>query len=105
MLGYLYMKPDNKINCPIARVAALLSDTWTMLILRDLLKKRMRFTELCVSLNGISTRTLTLKLKRLEDMEIIENNDLYYSITKSGKKIEPILEEMSLYGRRYLKCN
>jgi len=75
---------------------------WTMLVVRDLIKKPMRFKELLESLGGVSSRTLTLKLKRLEEFEIITKGELRYSITASGKKLLPIISEMEKYGKKYL---
>lgn len=86
-------------NCPIAQVAILLSDPWTMLIIRDLLKKEMRFSELEKSLVGISTRTLTNKIKNLEAEGVIVKKGLFYVITSSGKKLEKVLDAMSFYGK------
>ncbi len=90
------------MDCPIAQVASLLSDPWTMLIIRDLLKNEMRFSDLERSLEGISTRTLTNKIKHLESENIIEKNNLYYSITKKGAKLEKVLDAMSVYGKNLL---
>jgi DNA-binding HxlR family transcriptional regulator len=89
-------------SCPTARVAVLLSDTWTMVILRNLVRKPMRFNELCESLETISTRTLTLKLKRLEMLGIIKKNGNFYAMTTTGTKIRPVMDEMTKYGKKYL---
>lgn len=87
-------------NCPIARVAVLLSDAWTMLIVRDLLSKRMRFSDLEKSLAGISTRTLTNKIKQLEAEGVLEKIDPhYYSITKKGSRLKKVLDAMAYYGK------
>lgn len=96
------MKSPAHPACPIAKVATLLSDTWTMVIVRDLLIKPMHFNELCRSLETISTRTLTLKLKRLETLGIIKKNGTCYAMTTTGMKIQPIMNEMAKYGKRYL---
>ena len=61
-----------------------------MLILRDLMKGPLRYNELCESLEGISTRTLSLKLDRLEDEGIIAKKAPYYSVTAKGKKLRAI---------------
>ncbi len=95
------MKNPEK-SCPVARVATLLSDTWTMLIIRDILKSPMRFGELEKSLVGISTRTLTNKLKFLEHEKIIVKNDVSYTITPKGKYLGTIITAMSKYGKKYL---
>jgi DNA-binding HxlR family transcriptional regulator len=96
------MKAHACTDCPTAKVASLLSDQWTMLIVRDLLKGPMRFSELLTSLSGISTRTLTLKLKRLEDLGIVVKKDMEYTLTQAGKQIKPILTEMEKYGKKHL---
>ena len=70
--------------CPIQKVAKVLSDAWTVLLIRDLLIIPKRFCELEKSLQGISTRTLTLKLQKLVDEKIIDHQENYYAITKKG---------------------
>ena len=96
------MKPTTRQDCPIARVALLLSDPWTMLILRDLARKPMRFSELSRIARTVSTRTLALKLKRLEKLGMIKKKGVLYAMTPAGAKVKPIMEEMSKYGKRYL---
>lgn len=86
-------------NCPIAKTALLLSDTWTMLIIRDLLGNDMRYCEIESSLSGISSRTLALKLKRLEEEKIVKKSDLYYSLTPQGKKLKKIIDTMESWGK------
>lgn len=88
-----------QVSCPIAKVAELLSDTWTILIIRDLLKKPMRFTDLEESLEGISTRTLTLKLKRLIEKGIAIKTEEGYSLTAQGEKMRDIIKALDQYGR------
>ena len=86
-------------DCPVAKVATLLSDPWTMLVIRDLLKKDMRFSDLERSLVGISSRTLTSKIKNLENEGVVIKSDLYYSITKKGARLEKVIDAMSAYGK------
>ena len=93
------MNKERHNNCPVAKVATLLSDPWTMLLIRDLLKGEMRFSDLERSLDGISSRTLTNKIKNLESEEIISKKDLYYSLTKNGMKLKKVIKAMSEYGK------
>jgi len=96
------MKKKLHNNCPIAKAALLLSDPWTMLIIRDLLKKPMRFSDLQKSLEGISSRTLTIKIKQLENEGILFKVDIhYYSMTSKGIKFKKILEAMADYGKSF----
>ena len=89
-------------NCPVAAVAQLLSDAWTMLIIRDLLRGPQRFGTLCESLDGISTRTLTAKLKRLTEAGIVVRKEPAYALTPQGRKLARIIRAMSVYGEQYL---
>ncbi len=96
-------KSLDKISCPIERVAQLLSDRWTILIVRDLLDNKKRFCELERSLEEISTRTLTTKLKRLQKIGLVEHKDSLYFLSKKGEKLQEILTAMAHYGKRYLQ--
>lgn len=89
-------------TCPVAAVAELLSDMWTMLIIRDMLRGPQRFGALLQSLTGISTRTLTIKLKRLVDQGIIKKTETNYVITPQGRHLGRIIRAMSKYGEHYL---
>ena len=89
--------------CPVQETAKLLSDTWTMLILRDLLVEPRRFCDLERSLAGISTRTLTLKLRKLEAEKMIRKNGTgAYLATKKGAGIRIVENAMRKYGEKYL---
>jgi DNA-binding HxlR family transcriptional regulator len=97
------MKEDmaKKETCPVTGVALLLSDTWTMLIIHKLLssKKSMRFCELEQTLTGISTRTLTAKLKILSEKKIIKKDEQGYSLTKTGIQFKPVITAMHKIGK------
>lgn len=89
--------------CPIQKTAVLLSDTWTMLIIRDLLEGPRRFCELERSLEGISTRTLTLKLKKLEEEKLVKKlKNGSYGATPCGKGLRMVESAMRRYGEKYL---
>lgn len=90
-------------DCPIQKTATLLSDTWTMLIIRDLLGGPRRFCDLERSLEGISTRTLTLKLKKLESEHLIKKlASGAYAATPRGKGLRAVETAMRRYGEKYL---
>jgi DNA-binding HxlR family transcriptional regulator len=91
------------ISCAITKTATLLSDTWTMLIMRYLLEAPKGFCELERDLDGISTRTLTLKLKKLESERIIKKSkDGCYEPTEKGKGLRIVESAMKRYGEKYL---
>jgi DNA-binding HxlR family transcriptional regulator len=97
------MKDLSHNACPITRVATLLSDTWTMLIMHTLVDGPKRFCEIEAALPGISTRTLTLKLKKLADELLIEKTESgSYKATKKGAGLKIIERAMTKYSEQYL---
>lgn len=92
------MSPEN--TCPVEKVTDILSDAWTVLIMRDTLTSPKRFCELERSLTGISTRTLTIKLQKLIEEGALEHTDLYYRVTRKGNLLKPILDEMTKAGKK-----
>lgn len=55
--------PSNLPACPVEVTLLLLSNKWTILILRDLLSGTKRFGELKKSLSGVSQKVLTANLQ------------------------------------------
>lgn len=96
-------------KCSLAKTANIVGDTFSLLIIRDLLLKPKRFGELEKSLSGVSSRTITNKLKFLECEEIIKRSAfnekpprVEYSLTKKGKALQKIIDAMRKYGKTYL---
>ncbi len=89
-------------NCPVARVADLLGDSVSLIIIRDLLRAPKRYGELAESLEGVSTRTLTLKLSRLKTCGFVRHTAASYTLTAKGRALAPIVDSMRQYGEKYL---
>jgi DNA-binding HxlR family transcriptional regulator len=96
-------------TCPVCRTADIVCGKWTLLLVRDLAEGRSRFCELERSLNGISPRTLSLRLRALEEEGIVERQTyaevpprVEYSLTDKGLALIPIIEGMRTYGERWL---
>lgn len=95
-------------SCPVARVADLLGDSCSILIVRDLLEHPHRFGELQDSLTGVSSRTLTKKLKFLEHEGLIRrrktsrSSSSHYELSKKGEAFSGVVEAMRTYGKKYL---
>jgi DNA-binding HxlR family transcriptional regulator len=80
-----------------------------MLVIRDLAESRRRFCELERSLEGISPRTLSLRLRALEEEGIVERHTypevpprVEYALTAKGEALVPLVEDMRSYGMRWL---
>ncbi len=97
-------------NCPIAKTADLIGDSTILLIVRDLEKGTKRFTDLSASLPSVSSRTLTQKLKLLEEEDVVVKNKfaefpprIEYTLTKKGKGLKVVIKAMQKYGETFLK--
>jgi DNA-binding HxlR family transcriptional regulator len=96
-------------TCPVCRTAEIVCGKWTLLVIRDLADGRSRFCELERSLQGISPRTLSLRLRGLEEEGIVERKTfpevpprVEYVLTDKGRALVPLIEDMRVYGREWL---
>src|SRR6478672_5072193 len=99
-------------TCPVCRTADVVCGKWTLLVIRDLAEGRSRFCELERSLQGISPRTLSLRLRGLEEEGIVERQTfpevpprVEYALTEKGRALVPLIEDMRTYGRRWLNAD
>ena len=53
-------------KCPVEYTVSIISDKWKVLIIRDLLEKEKRYSELMKSVVGISDKVLAKNLRELE---------------------------------------
>jgi DNA-binding HxlR family transcriptional regulator len=95
--------------CPVCRTAEIVCGKWTLLVIRDLAEGPSRFCELERSLEGISPRTLSLRLRALEEEGVVARNTfpevpprVEYALTEKGRALMPLIEDMRRYGRRWL---
>jgi DNA-binding HxlR family transcriptional regulator len=96
-------------SCPVCRTADIVCGKWTLLLIRDLAEGRSRFCELERSLAGISPRTLSLRLRALEEEGIVERQTfpevpprVEYALTQKGRALAPLIDDMRAYGTRWL---
>jgi DNA-binding HxlR family transcriptional regulator len=99
-------------TCPVSCCAEIISGKWTLLVIRDLADGSRRFCELERSLEGISPRTLSLRLRALEEHGIVDRHTypevpprVEYGLTPKGQALLPLIEDMRAYGRRWLLDN
>jgi len=97
------------VICPIARTAEVISGKWTLLIIRDLFSGVKRFNQLERSLHGISPKTLSERLRSLEEEGIIIRQTfaevpprVEYSLTEKGHDLVGVIESMRGFGKRWL---
>jgi len=98
-------------RCPIAGALDILGDTWTLLVLRDLLfYDKHRFADFLDSPEKISTNVLAERLKRLERYGLIERRRYQvnpprdeYVLTARGHDLLPVLRELIKWGKRHVR--
>jgi DNA-binding HxlR family transcriptional regulator len=98
-------------TCPVCRTAEVVCGKWTLLIIRDLAEGEARFCELERSLKGISPRTLSIRLRALEEEGIVERQTfaevpprVEYALTEKGRALIPIVDSMREYGTHWLSA-
>jgi DNA-binding HxlR family transcriptional regulator len=99
-------------TCPVCKTAEIVCGKWTLLLIRDLAEGRSRFCELERSLAGISPRTLSLRLRALEEEGIVERHTFHevpprveYALTEKGRALIPIIDDMRAYGEQWLSAH
>ncbi len=95
-------------QCPIEKTMKVIGGKWKFIIIRDLFYGPKRFGELQRSSNGISPRTLSMRLKELEEDGIITRTiyseippHVEYSLTDKGQTLRPIFETMKEWGNMW----
>jgi DNA-binding HxlR family transcriptional regulator len=96
-------------TCPVCMTAEIVCGKWTLLLVRELAEGCTRFCELERSLAGISPRTLSLRLRALDEQGIVARQTypevpprVEYALTEKGRALLPIIEHMRSYGENWL---
>ena len=98
--------------CPVETTLSLISDKWTVIILRDLLTGTKRFNELMRSVTGITQKVLTSHLRNMESNGLLIRKvyaevppRVEYTLTETGYSLKPILDAMYAGGEDYKSKN
>jgi len=97
------IKRSHKQNCSLAFAADILSERWTLLIVRELLLKPCRYGQLMNNLAGMGTNLLAARLKELSELKLIEKSSNYYQLTELGKALEPAVLNLIRWGFNFSK--
>lgn len=92
----------------VQKTLKIIGNKWTVLILRELCDGTKRFGELEKNLEGISSKTLSIRLKELEKNAILKKKiyatippKVEYSLTPKGQSLKSIINSMHHWGERY----
>jgi DNA-binding HxlR family transcriptional regulator len=93
--------------CLTARALERVGDRWSLLVIRDLLTGNKRFTDLMDRLGGITPKTLSQRLRELEDAGIVAadrepgRREVWYRLTPVGAELRPVLDALSWWGLQH----
>ncbi len=105
--GPLCEQVESKPGC-IQAALRVIGDKWTPFLVARLVGTARTFGELELLLPGISPRTLSARLKKLEDERIVERVQYEdrpprykYALTAKGKELTDILMHMAKWGEHH----
>jgi DNA-binding HxlR family transcriptional regulator len=97
------------IACPVDNSLKIFGQKYALHIVRNMVVlKQNRFAQFLRSIEGINTKTLSIRLRELEDFGIIKRTIIAsrpvqteYSLTDKGMALEPILAQIATFSTRY----
>jgi DNA-binding HxlR family transcriptional regulator len=93
--------------CAVARALEQVGDRWSLLVIRDLLTGAKRFTDLMDRLGGITPKTLSQRLRELQDAGIVTadrepgRREVWYRLTPAGAGLGPVIDTLNWWGLRH----
>jgi len=91
--------------CGLARALELVGERWALLIVRELMARPGRYTDLLEELSGIPTNVLSTRLKELEEAGIVERRiaqapqrGVVYALTEAGQSLQTAVIALALWG-------
>lgn len=94
---------------PLGRAIQLLGDSWALLIIMNLLQGSMRFNTLRAALSHISSKTLSSRLKLLEELGFVQRiafleipPRVEYHITEKGQELGGVIAALEKFGNKHL---
>lgn len=92
--------------CCTSVTMGIIGGKWKTVILVYLIEKPLRYNELRKKMEGVTERTLSLQLKKLEEDGIVQRKvfikkpplKVEYSLTDFGKTLIPLLNAIAEWG-------
>ncbi len=94
------------------RAIRLIGDMWTLHIVNILLNGPRRFGEILEAMENVSPKTVSQRLKMLEEIKFVERNAfaeipprVEYHLTEKGMALVDIMKAIQQFGEHYLTDN
>lgn len=95
--------------CPVAMASEILCTRWTLLILRQMVVGSKRFNDLRRGVPRMSPALLSQRLKELEEAGVVARRSVKneagayeYELTAAGRDVQPIVEAVGTWGKRWV---
>jgi DNA-binding HxlR family transcriptional regulator len=95
--------------CPVAKAAEILTDRWTLLLVRDLLLGARHFNDFRRSIPLITPAVLSKRLGTLQEVGIITHETSgrggrwEYRLTEAGNELKPFVDAAGTWGQRWAR--
>lgn len=107
------MAPAPRSLCPISLALDLFGDSWSLLVVRDLMFKGISgYNGFLAAGEGIATNVLSDRLAKLEAAGVIEKRRdpedgrrFVYRLTAKGGDLAPVLVSMVLWSARHTETD
>jgi DNA-binding HxlR family transcriptional regulator len=104
------MRYSEQLCIKFQQAMELLGKRWTGLIVKLLMERPLRFSELAERLEVVGDRMLSERLKELEHQGVIERRifaevpvRVEYSLTEKGRALAPVIESVEAWGDRWVE--
>jgi DNA-binding HxlR family transcriptional regulator len=95
-------------GCDMEQILRLIADKWTLMIVYLLLSGARRFGELLEAMGSVSPKTVSQRLKMLEEANLVERQAyaeipprVEYRLTEKGAALGDIIKAIESFGERY----
>lgn len=99
---------DSRSPCPIATTLDIIGDRWTLVILRDMINGKKRFSEFLDSPEQIATNVLTDRLALIENAGLATRTAYQarpkrfeYELTEKGRDLLPVMQDICRWANKY----
>ena len=95
--------------CPVALASEVLTQRWSLLVIRELMAGSTRFNDIRRGVPRISPSLLKERLETLEHAEIVEKRHATrsagheYVLTKAGQELKSVLTGIGEWGQRWAR--
>jgi DNA-binding HxlR family transcriptional regulator len=107
----MYFVNNKEYKCSVAIAQDIFNDKWKLGIIWHLLEGEKRYKDLFEEVHDITQKTLTIKLRDLEEKKLITRvvfpeipPKVVYALTPIGEKLQPVLKEMFEWGVAYVEA-